>query len=90
MKNAIWRPASVAVVEGSAPGRPQKSEATHKLYRRWMSALLESSQAHLEAKDEVRPPPLSSPRVSASAIRCFAEPERTLAVTAAIAADLMR
>mmetsp|Transcript_19053 Transcript_19053/g.57568 ORF Transcript_19053/g.57568 Transcript_19053/m.57568 type:complete len:308 (-) Transcript_19053:1470-2393(-) len=31
----------------------QKNEATHKLYRRWMSALLESSQAHLEAKDEV-------------------------------------
>lgn len=32
----------------------QKNEATHKLYRRWMSALLESSQAHLESKEEVR------------------------------------
>lgn len=32
----------------------QKSEATHKLYRRWMSALLESSQAHLEAKEDVK------------------------------------
>lgn len=34
-------------------GWVQKNEATHKLYRRWMSALLESSQAHLEAKEEV-------------------------------------
>ena len=31
----------------------QKAEATHKLYRRWMSALLESAQELLASKDQV-------------------------------------
>lgn len=33
--------------------RAQKSEATHKLYRRWMSALLENAQELLAGKEQV-------------------------------------
>ena len=60
---AVWS-AGIPTAHATLPGpqyhldwlmsvQIQKAEATHKLYRRWMSALLESAQELLASKDQV-------------------------------------